>query len=102
MLREEPLRISSHQPRPHATSARLVRSLARRAARASLRIAGRGAKPPSRRESSTCRRSLAGLAYRIAGGVVLPPNPAASSRLTDERASQRPTHVQPLLSVVHA
>ncbi len=56
--RDEPLRISSHQPRPHATSARLVRPLARRAARASLRIAGRGAKPPSRRESSTCRRSL--------------------------------------------
>jgi hypothetical protein len=66
MRGEEQLRISSHQPQPRATSARPARSPIRRAAGASLRTAGPGARPPSLRASSTCRRSLAGLPYRIA------------------------------------
>jgi len=102
ILAEEQLRISSHQARPRATSARLARSPTHRAAHAWPRSSGRGATPPRRREFSMCPQSLAGLAYRIAGGVVLPPNPVASSRLTDECASQHPTRVQPLLSGVHA
>jgi len=65
-------------------------------------MSGPDAKPPSLRESSTCRRLLAGLAYRMVWGAVLPPNPVASSRPTDERASQCPIHVQPLLSDVRA
>ncbi len=51
MLGEEPQRISSHQARPHATSARSARSPTRRAAGASVRIAGPGARPPSLRAS---------------------------------------------------
>src|ERR1700730_755268 len=63
MRGEELLRISSHQARPRATSARLVRSPTRRSADGSLRISGLDARPPSLRESSTCRRLLADLAY---------------------------------------
>ncbi len=51
MLGEEPRRISSHQARPHATGARPARSPTRRAAGASVRIAGPGARPPSLRAS---------------------------------------------------
>src|SRR4029434_10165020 len=54
--------------------------------------------PPSSRGPSTYRLSLSCLAYRLAGGVVLLPNPMPSSRPTDACAWRRPSHVQPPLS----
>jgi hypothetical protein len=56
---------------------------------------------PSSRGSSMCRLSLSCLAYWLAGGVVLLPNPMPSSRPTDACAWRRPSHVPPLLSGAH-
>src|SRR5262249_16646137 len=87
--------LSEHRAPRRATSAQLASSLARLAAGASLRISDHDAIPPSLRASSTCRRSLAYLAYRLAEGVVLLPNPIASSRLPDVCAWRRPIHALP-------
>jgi hypothetical protein len=75
-----------HPARHRATNAQRVRSPVLRVAGASPRMLDHGAIHPSPRGSSTCQRSLARLPYRRAGGVVLRPNPVASSRLTDAYA----------------
>src|SRR5215831_8110941 len=92
---------SEHRAPRRATSAQLVRSLAPRAAGASPRISDHDASPPSPRAFSTCRQLLALLAYRLAEGVVLLPNPVASSRPPDVCAWQRPNHVLPAPSSAH-
>jgi hypothetical protein len=75
-----------HPARHRATNAQRVRALVLRGAGASPRMLDHGAIHPSPRGSSTCQRSLARLPCRRAGGVVLRPNPVASSRLTDAYA----------------
>src|SRR5262245_43847965 len=85
------LSLSEHPARRRATNAQPGHSRARRAFGVSPRTLDRGAILPSPRGSSMCRRSRAGLPYRLVGGVVLRPNPVASSRPSDAYACRRPS-----------
>src|SRR4030095_15619852 len=57
--------------------------------------------PPNSHAFSTCRLSPSCPAYRLVGGVVLPPNPMPSSRLINACAWQRPSPLRFLPSGVH-